>query len=164
MARTGNKNGRREGVALALASGKSIRAAAADCGVGERTIHSWLDTDPVFRARIDDLRSDLFGLAVGRLSDLSGKAADVLGGLLDSQSDTVRLQAARSVLEYGSRLREVTDLAHQIAELRRRIEAHDEQGPVSGTREAESFLKHLSPGALAELESALAGEHPNGSV
>jgi hypothetical protein len=117
------KVGARQGaVALALARGLSVRAAAAECRVGERTVHTWLADDPQFRRHVEGLRSELFGQAVGRLCDLSGKAADVLGALLDSASEHVRLQAARSVLEYGPRLREVADLAVQLAALRREVE------------------------------------------
>jgi hypothetical protein len=123
-------NGRREAVALALAGGSNVRDAAGACGVGERTVFTWLK-DPAFRDRVDAIRSDLFALAVGRLAGLSGQAAEVLGGLLASRSEAIRLQAARSILDYGPRLRDSVELARRIEELKRQLEgAGDEGGPV----------------------------------
>jgi hypothetical protein len=117
-----NGSRKRGGRQQALARGLSIRAAAEECRVGERTVHTWLAEDPDFRPRVEGLRAELFGQAVGRLCDVSGKAADVLGELLEAENEHVRLQAARSVLEYAPRLREVADLAAQLAELRAELE------------------------------------------
>jgi hypothetical protein len=129
MATNGRKKwgARQEAVAVALARGLPITTAAAECRVGERTIHTWL-ADADFRCRVEELRAELFGQAVGRLCDISGRAVDVLGKLLDSKSEQIRLQAARSVLDHGPRLREVADLAIQLAELRRQVEEETKHG------------------------------------
>ncbi len=76
-----------------------------------------LAEDPAFRRRVDAIRTDLFGLAVGRLSQLAGKAADALAGLLEARNEAVRLQAAKAVLECGMRLREALDLARRVEEI-----------------------------------------------
>jgi hypothetical protein len=155
------RNGRREAVALALARGRTVRDAAADCGVGERTVHTWL-RDPDFRARVDAIRSELFTMAVGRLAELSGQAADALGGLLASPSEAVRLQAARAVLDHGPRLREHVDLARQVEELRRQMEGDSnadgtaaEPGPApedggSAAGESNPGAAEGGPGAMHE--------------
>jgi hypothetical protein len=110
------QNGRREAVALALASGRTVRDAAHETGVGERTVHTWL-TDESFCALVTATRADLFTLAVGKLADLAGLAADALKGLLTSQSESIRLQAARAVLEYGPRFRESVEFDERLRAL-----------------------------------------------
>jgi hypothetical protein len=113
---------RQEAVALLLAAGRSVADAASETGAGVRTIRRWLAEDAAFRDRVQEMRTELFALAVGRLSNLSGKAADVLGQLLESQTEGIRLQAARSVLEQAPKLREATDLAAELARLKAQVE------------------------------------------
>src|SRR5262245_42645707 len=57
-----------EALALALAGGQTIREAAAQVGVSERTAHRRLD-DPKFRARVVELRSLVVMRAAGLLAD-----------------------------------------------------------------------------------------------
>jgi hypothetical protein len=130
------RNGRRWAVALALAAGRTVRDAAAACGVGERTVYTWLK-DPAFAERVAQVRSELFALAVGKLAGLAGGAADALGGLLASASEAVRLQAARAVLEYGPRLRESDALAREIDDLKRQLGDEHGYGPGPGVGPAE---------------------------
>jgi hypothetical protein len=113
-------NGRREAVALCLASGCTVRDAAREAGCGERTVHTWL-TDPAFRNRVSQVRTELFGRAVGRLSRLAGRAADSLGELLEAQNESVRLQAAKTILEAGARLREALELAQRLDDVEARL-------------------------------------------
>jgi hypothetical protein len=118
----------REPAALLLAGGATVKDAAAGAGVSERAVRNW-KRDPPFQARVEELRSELFGHAVGRLAGHHGKAADVLGALLDSDSEGVRLKAARAILELGPRLREQTDTAERLAELERVVlGGHDDTG------------------------------------
>lgn len=111
----------REPAAHALAAGRTIKDAAEAGHVSERSVRGWL-TDPVFAARVRELRAAMFGVAVGRLAELSGKAAETLGGLLDSGSEGVRRQAAVNVLELGTKLRETVDLAAEVEALRATLE------------------------------------------
>src|SRR4051794_11318261 len=120
---TGRKSRRdREPVALALAAGRTVADAARAAGGSVRAVYNW-KRDPAFTARVAALRTELYAVAAGRLADLSGKAADVLGGLLDSGAETVRLQAAKAVLDVGPKIREAADLGEQVADLWRQLEA-----------------------------------------
>ena len=120
MAPNGTENDaltpRQEAVALALASGQSIREAAASCDVGERTVKRWL-TRPTFRRRVGELRGDMVDRALGRLADGMTEAADVLRQLLAAEGESVRLGAARSLLELGVKLRESVELESRLAAL-----------------------------------------------
>jgi hypothetical protein len=125
---------RQEAVALLLAAGRSVADAASETGAGVRTIRRWMAADAAFGDRVQELRTELFALAVGRLSNLAGKAADLLGQLLESQSEGIRLQAARSVLEQAPKLRDSADLAGQVESLREQLTRLEQRNGKSNAR------------------------------
>lgn len=113
MAGNGRKNA--DALALALAAGDSIAAAAAKAGMGERTAYRRL-ADPAFRERIQRLRGEMIGQALGRLAAGMTEAAGVLRALLRAESESVRLGAARSLLDLGVKLRESVELQSKVDE------------------------------------------------
>jgi hypothetical protein len=117
-----------EALALAVASGQTLRAAAEVADVSERTAaRRWSDLG--FRRRVDALRSEMAGRALGRLADGLTEAADTLRGLLKADADTVKLGAARALLELGTKLRESVELAGRVEEIERLLsEDGDEPG------------------------------------
>jgi hypothetical protein len=117
-------NGKREAVALAVASGLSLRQAADQCRVGQRTVMRW-HQEEAFRRRIAELRTELFDQAVGLLSRLGGKAAAVLGMLLDSGDEKVKLAAAKAILDQAAKTRDLAELAAGVEELRQRLDEQD---------------------------------------
>ena len=113
------ENGRRKGEAallVALASGMTVRDAAVAAGIGERTATRRV-TDPGFRRQVAQLRAHMVQRALGRLADASVQAVDTLRALLSAEADTVKLGAARAILELGNRLRETVELEERIAAL-----------------------------------------------
>jgi hypothetical protein len=138
MAGSGRRNA--DGaLALVLATGQTVRDAAVAAGVGERTApRRW--ADPAFRRRVADLRGDMVQRSLGRLSDGMAEAADVLRQLLKAEADTVKLGAARSLMELGAKLREVVELTSKVDELERLLkrDTDDEPGqarkPTARTR------------------------------
>jgi hypothetical protein len=114
-------NPKQEAAALLLAVGRSVKAAARDAGVAERTLRNWRCVS-AFRARVQELRSDVFGRAVGALCGISVRAARTLAGLLQSTDEKVQLGAAKAVLEAAPRMREQIDLVEQLEELKRQME------------------------------------------
>ncbi len=103
-------------LAVALAAGRTVREASGRAAVSERTVYRRLK-DSEFQKRVAELRSDMVGQAVGMLVEAGSAAVQTLKELLSSQSDSVRLGAARSILELGVKLRESTELAARVAEL-----------------------------------------------
>ena len=89
---------RDDGLVLALARGLTVRLAAEEAGLSERTVHRRLD-DPEFRRRVVAVRGELMRRAGGLLSDVTPQAVDVLRELLKSDADTTRLAAARTILQ-----------------------------------------------------------------
>lgn len=107
-------------LALALATGQTLRGAANLAGIGERTAtRRW--ADPAFRGKVSGLRAELVAQAVGKLADATGMAVDAMKALLDAQSEAVRLGAARSILELGNKLQETVELEERLRTVEERM-------------------------------------------
>jgi hypothetical protein len=114
-----------DALALALASGKTITEAAAIAGLSRRTATRRV-ADPTFRLRVAELRAEMVGRALGKMADGMAAAADTLRGLLDAEGESVRLGAARSILELGNKLRESVELEQRLADLEQRLAERSE--------------------------------------
>lgn len=101
----------------ALAGGATVAAAARLARVSERTVYRRLE-EPEFCQQITAARADMLTRAVGGLAQASTAAVDTLAALLKPRvAATVRLGAARAILELGTRLREAEDVERRLAEL-----------------------------------------------
>ena|SRR5437870_5565578 len=112
-------NGRRKGEAallLALAAGQTVRDAASLAGIGERTATRRF-AEPDFRRQVTQLRAGMVQRALGKLADAATEAVDTLRGLLAAGSESVKLGAARSILELGCKVKEAVELEERIAAL-----------------------------------------------
>jgi hypothetical protein len=105
-----------EALVLALAAGGSVPAAARHAGCSARTAYRRLAEDG-FKARVEAARADLVQRAVGKLSALGGLAADTLQALLSAEAETVRLGAARAVLENMFKGVEIDNVLTRLARL-----------------------------------------------
>jgi hypothetical protein len=108
----------------ALAVGKTIRQAAALAGVSERTVNRRLQ-DTAFRRRIEELRAGMVQEALGKMADGMSDAAATLRKLLKAKGESVRLGAARSILELGSKLRESVELESRLQALEAQMIAQE---------------------------------------
>jgi hypothetical protein len=120
VAHTGRRNAD-EALALAMASGQTLRKAAAAAGVSERTAARRV-ADPTFRRRISELRGEMVHRSLGLMTDGMCAAAERLRDLLDARNESVCLGAARSMLELGIKLRELVELTEDLKELRTAVE------------------------------------------
>lgn len=106
-------------LATALASGSTIRDAAAAVGVGERTAtRRWADPD--FRRRVSTIRGEMLDRTVALLNTVMAEVPDVLKTLLSAESETVRLGVCRCLLELTTRLRESTEFEQRLQALENR--------------------------------------------
>src|SRR5258707_5746 len=96
-------------LALDLASGLSIAAAAERAGVSRRTVERRL-AQPAFQRLVQKLRTRMMAAALGRMADNMTRAADALSALIDGQDAALRLRAARAVLSLGLRLNDAVDV------------------------------------------------------
>ena len=106
----------------ALAGGTTVADAARNAGVSERTAYRRLESAE-FRRRIDHVRAEIVGQAMGALTEAMTEAAGTLRRLLQAEREPVRLGAARSILEFGQRLRESVELEARIAAMESTLEA-----------------------------------------
>jgi hypothetical protein len=125
MAGTGRKNAD-AALLAALTAGKATEDAAAAVGVSPRTAYRRL-ADPAFRQRLAEAQAQLVAQALGKVT-ASATAAATLEQLLTAESETVRLGAARTILELGTKVRENSDLAARMQALERLLAGHNGGG------------------------------------
>lgn len=117
-----------DALVLALACGLSAEQAARQAGVSVSTAYRRLD-DPAFRARLDDLRRDMLARAAAMLTAAAVEAVRTLADLLKpANGPSVRLNAARSVLEHGVKLRALVEVEERLADLEQRAKEVEERG------------------------------------
>lgn len=110
----------------ALASGATIARAAKLAGISERTVYRRLEDDS-FRQAVTRVRADLIREATGTLASSAQLAADTLVGLLGDDFSSIRLGAARTLLDTLLKYHEMGDLADQIASLRSQLNCPGEK-------------------------------------
>ena len=111
------------GLIVSLACGASVETAAQKAGLSVRTVYRRL-ADPLFRAQVNDVRTDMLRRAAAMLTAAGMPAIKTFTTLQDSaQSESVRLGAARSILEWGCKLREMVELTERLVQLEARMGA-----------------------------------------
>ena len=105
----------------ALACGATVDAAAKAANVSVRTVHRRL-RDDAFRRRLAEARGDMVRRTAGALTAASQEAVRTLLVLQREPTPaTVRLGAARAVLELGIKIREMAELEERLQEVERRL-------------------------------------------
>ena len=121
----GEKRSRLEDKAIvALLNAPTIKQAAKDAGVSERTLRGWL-SDPAFAGRYRAAARESYQLALGALRAAGSEAAETLRALLKSNDEKVRAQAARTIMDQGLKSLEafeMDELAEQVREVRAQLE------------------------------------------
>jgi AcrR family transcriptional regulator len=105
---------------LALACGASNEAAARQANVSTQTVWRRLQ-EKDFQARLKEMRSEMVTRTSSMLTAASLDSVKTLLELQKSGPPTVKLGAARAVIELACKLREIVDLQGQIADLEAEI-------------------------------------------
>ena len=101
----------------ALATGATREEAAVAAGVSERTVYRRCD-DHEFTSQVEDAQQDLISRSTARLGAATGQAIETLVDLLDAaQPPSVRLGAARAVLDSAMRWRDAEETELRLAAL-----------------------------------------------
>jgi len=120
VARRGRKNAD-EALLLALVCGMTVENAADRAGVSRRTATRRL-ADAEFCRRKRQMQADMVQRTLGMLTAGGIESAKTLLTLQQPAAPpAVRLGAARSVLELGIKIREVTDLEERVAGLEAQV-------------------------------------------
>jgi hypothetical protein len=121
---------------LALACGATAEVAARQAGVSESTVRRRLK-EPAFQAKLNKLRAEMHVRVADQLTAASTEGVRTMVQLMkETNSGTVRLGAARSVVELSTKVRETADLAVRVAELEQRLAEQDEQRDAAKPRRA----------------------------
>jgi hypothetical protein len=113
-----------DSLALAVAGGLSIAAAARSLEIPERTARGWAAA-PEFKASVTRLRQEVMSQSVGILGRLAVKASATLGKLLDSQDEDIRLKASKQVLDAALAVREAAEFSERLAAVEDRLGANN---------------------------------------
>jgi hypothetical protein len=101
-------------LAMHVASGSTIRAAAESCGCSERHAYR-ISADPAFRQRVSDLRSEMTNAALGELSAAASQAVATLRELLSGENEpSVRMNAAKAILNALGPLSELSEVLQRL--------------------------------------------------
>jgi HEAT repeat protein len=115
----GQKLSRKEETAIsALLTQGTLAEAASLAGIGEATLRRWLQRDD-FRTAYRRARREAVSQAVAHLQRVSGEAVETLRVIMndDQKPSSVRVTAARVILEISIKAVELEDLEVRIAAL-----------------------------------------------
>jgi hypothetical protein len=110
---------------MTLGCGATVEAAAQKAGVSRATVLRRL-REPKFQQRLQEFRSDMVQRTAGTLTAASMEAVKTLLELQKTSIPAaVRLGAARSVIELGTKLRETAEFEARLAVLEQHMGKKD---------------------------------------
>lgn len=104
-------------LAVAVAGGQTVRAAAKACSCSAR--HSYrVSATTEFKTRVSELRSEMTNAAVGSLSAAAAEAVAVFRELLANTNEpSIRLNASKSILNALGPMSELGELRERLGVL-----------------------------------------------
>ncbi|MDB5310283.1 MAG: hypothetical protein JWO38_4485 [Gemmataceae bacterium] len=90
-------------LAHALATGGTVARAAKTAGISESAVYHRL-REPTFQVRVSEIRAVIADAVVGTITDRMMGACDTLYRLLASNSETVQIRAAKTLIELAMKL------------------------------------------------------------
>ena len=116
-----NNQDQKADLALALATGSTVKAWAESRNVADRTARTWSRSPEVLQ-QVEDIRRQAIECAIGRLSDNATAAANKIARLVqEAAAESVQLQAARAVLADLMSVSNYAALERRLAEIERRV-------------------------------------------
>jgi hypothetical protein len=109
-------------ITAALERGASYAEAAELAGTSARTVRRRM-ADDEFRIEVFGRRAERAGQVTGELIRASADAVGVLEACLQSESESVQLRAAQTLIELGHKLRAAHDLEERVRRLERQTGA-----------------------------------------
>ena len=104
-------------LAVAVAGGQTVKAAAESCSCSERQGYR-ISATPEFKSRVSAIRAEMTSQAVGELSAAASEAVATIRELLASTNEpSVRLNAAKAILNALGPMSELGELRERLAAL-----------------------------------------------
>lgn len=118
MATNGNLTPKQRRAIAALLAEPTIEGAAKNAGIGERTLHRWLDNGD-FCAALNEAQARAIDTAITKLAGLTGKAVETLRAAMADQnaSQSTKIRAADICLARLFDLKQLHDFEQRIAAL-----------------------------------------------
>lgn len=117
-----------ESLIASFVAGVTVQEAAARASVGERTAFRRL-SDPSFRQRLAETKGRMLEAVSARLVASAGAACEELERLLKkAESESVRLGAARTILEQVLRMRELVEIDQRLLALEQEVKTVSRKG------------------------------------
>jgi len=113
-------NWRKKRAIAALLSEANVKAAAAKAGVGESTIHRWLE-DSQFQEALARAEGEIIDAASRLLLKGQRLALDVLLEIMETANETNRRLAAVAWLELSLKLRELSTIEKRLEVLENKL-------------------------------------------
>jgi hypothetical protein len=132
----GDKLGRKAEVAIvALLAHPTMPEAARAAGISETTLWRWLQRED-FQKRYREAQNKVFDGALGALQGATAEAVDCLRRNLSCSRPGVQVQAAKTILDYTLKARQLFDLELRIAQLEAALKAREEAEKVGRVEES----------------------------
>lgn len=115
---------KQEEAIIALLNQPTVKQAAAALGVGESTMHRWLD-EPAFANAYRRARRQAFSVAVGLTQKYTALAVQTLAKIMTDPTapHSAKVSAASATLKFGRESIELDDLAGRLEEVESRLSA-----------------------------------------
>lgn len=121
--KTSNFNRKKERALGALLTESTLGAAAKVAGISESTLWRWLK-EQEFAEAYRELKREAVGQAVTRLQQISCQAVETLRTIMLNKKSpaSVRVSAAKSIIEMAVKSVEIEDISRRLEELEKIIE------------------------------------------
>lgn len=114
-----------EAAIVALLAHPTMPEAAKAAGVSETTLWRWLQRDD-FRKKYREAQDKVFDGALGSLQGASTEAVACLRRNLTCNNPSAQVQAARTILDYTIKAREMFDLENRLVLLEAALKARED--------------------------------------
>jgi hypothetical protein len=118
---------------VALLHHPTITKAAEDAGVGERTLHRWLDEDQAFASAFRRARREAFAHAIALTQHYAPHAANTLAKIMADEGAThhARVSAAATLLKFARESIELDELVARLDALEQATEQAQNRKRIS---------------------------------
>ena len=114
----------RERAVTALIANPTIKGAAEECGISEKTLHAWLK-EPDFASKVRAAQAEITRETMGRVLSTVGTAIDTLVEVMGHRGagPGPRVTAAKALLEHSLKVYELEAIQQRLDSLEGRLHA-----------------------------------------
>jgi len=103
-----------------IISAKTLTEGIRKSGISRATYYTWLKTEN-YRTEFNKHKREVVKRSIEKLKTLTGKSVKVLGKLLESKSDHIKIRACDLVLSYVLKFMEQDEIIERLERLEEKI-------------------------------------------